>query len=51
MGSCPYSDIELQYWDGVANPMGDACDDCTDVDCEHNLNPDPREWHPGPWDD
>lgn len=26
--SCPYSDEELDYWDGVCNPMGDACYEC-----------------------
>jgi hypothetical protein len=32
---CPYSEEELQEWDSVANPMGDACFDCEDCDCEH----------------
>jgi len=44
--SCPYSEEDLDYWDGVANPMGEACNDCQDYDCDHNPNtPDdaPRE--------
>ena len=45
--SCPYSDIELAYWDGVCNPMGDACNSCEEHDCEHNLNG-PDEF--GPFD-
>lgn len=28
--SCPYSESELEYWDGVANPMGQDCYDCDD---------------------
>jgi hypothetical protein len=36
--SCPYSDEELQYWDGVTNAMGKECDSCEDFDCEHNTN-------------
>jgi len=39
MGHCPYSDEELQEWDSVTNPMGSACDDCPNLDCEHNPNP------------
>lgn len=35
---CPYSDEELQKWDSVTNPMGPACSDCEDYDCEHNPN-------------
>lgn len=35
--SCPYSDETLQKWDSVANPIGAACMDCDDPDCEHNL--------------
>ena len=47
-GYCPYSDEELEYWDGVSNPMGSECNDCEEYDCEHNLNPDPSEpyWDP-----
>lgn len=33
--SCPYSDEELQEWDSVCNPMGDACSMCQDCDCDH----------------
>lgn len=33
--SCPYSDEELDYWDGVCNPMGDACYECGEWECEH----------------
>lgn len=43
MSYCPYSDEELQFWDSVSNPMGDACDDCDDYDCEHNPNMSPEE--------
>ena len=35
---CPYSSEELDYWDGVYNPMGDACNECGEWECEHNLN-------------
>ncbi len=38
--SCPYSDKELDYWDGVCNPMGEACYTCEEYDCDHNENPD-----------
>lgn len=37
--SCPYSSEELDLWDGVCNPMGDACDECGEFECEHNSNP------------
>ncbi len=43
MSYCPYSEEELQKWDSVSNPMGEACSDCTEYDCEHNPNPDPSE--------
>ena len=46
--SCPYSDEELDYWDGVSNPMGDACNDCLNYECEHNMNADPDMPMP-PW--
>lgn len=36
--SCPYSDEQLDYWDGVSNPMGKACYECEEWDCEHNPN-------------
>ena len=36
--SCPYSDEELDFWDSVANPIGNACFDCDDLECEHNDN-------------
>jgi len=32
---CPYSEEELQEWDSVCNPMGDACFTCEDCDCDH----------------
>lgn len=32
---CPYSEEELQKWDSVCNPMGDACYTCEDCDCDH----------------
>ncbi len=35
--SCPYSEQDLELWDGVYNPMGDACDECENYECEHNL--------------
>jgi hypothetical protein len=35
--SCPYSHEELEYWDGVCNPMGPECYECEDYDCEHNA--------------
>jgi len=41
--SCPYSDAELDYWDGVANPMGGACYSCQEYECEHNFNMDNPE--------
>jgi len=39
--ACPYSDEVLDKWDGVSNPMGRACNNCENYDCEHNPNPDP----------
>lgn len=33
--SCPYSEEELQKWDGVSNPMGKPCQSCYQCDCEH----------------
>lgn len=36
--SCPYSDEELAYWEGVCNPIGDACYSCEEWECEHNEN-------------
>jgi len=33
--SCPYSEAELQGYDSVCNPIGDACSTCDDCDCEH----------------
>ena len=35
MTSCPYSEEELAIWDGVTNPMGDACYVCDECECEH----------------
>ena len=34
---CPYSSEVLDYWDGVCNPMGEACYSCEEEDCEHNF--------------
>lgn len=39
---CPYPDDLLDKWDNVANPIGDACNDCTQYECEHNLKADPE---------
>ncbi len=39
--ACPYSDEELEKWDGVTHPMGNACNDCENYECEHNPNGDP----------
>ena len=36
--SCRWSDEELEYWDGVTNPMGMECNECAEWDCEHNCN-------------
>lgn len=36
---CPFSDAELAYWDGSANPMGEACNSCHDYECPHNPDP------------
>lgn len=33
--SCPYSEEELQEWDSVCNPMGDACYTCDECGCDH----------------
>lgn len=41
---CPYSDTALDYWDGVYNPMGDACYNCDEFECEHNANFDNPNW-------
>ncbi len=35
MSSCPYSDEELEKWDSVTNPLGDACHVCDNCYCEH----------------
>ena len=40
---CPYSDEELEFWDSVNNPMGNACFKCDEWNCEHNFNPDNPE--------
>ena len=32
---CPYSDEELEKWDSVCNPMGPACSECNDCECDH----------------
>lgn len=32
--SCPYSEEELERY-GVCNPMGSACSDCGECECEH----------------
>jgi len=48
---CPYTDEQLQFWDGVTNPMGEACHDCEDYDCEHNPNPNGEFEPPDGYDD
>jgi hypothetical protein len=48
--NCPYSDVELDYWDGVSNPMGSACNECEEYECEHNPNPDPSYYEPDPYE-
>ena len=35
---CPYSEGELENWEGVDNPMGKACSACLEYDCGHNAN-------------
>lgn len=46
--SCPFSIEELEYFDGVVNPMGEACNDCEDFECEHNNNDgNPNNWSDG----
>ena len=35
MTACPYGEEALQEFDGVCNPMGDACRDCSDCACDH----------------
>jgi len=42
MHYCPFSEEELDEFDGVSNPMGDYCNDCENTDCEHNPNPGPE---------
>lgn len=37
---CPYSEDELDRWDGVNNPMGNFCYECEEWECEHNANGD-----------
>jgi len=37
---CPYSEDELDRWDGVDNPMGNFCYECEEWECEHNANGD-----------
>ncbi len=32
---CRYTDEQLQEWDGVANPMGEACRNCRECTCSH----------------
>ena len=47
--NCPYSSEELDHWDGVSNPMGEACNECGEWECEHNPNGDPAEnWFDDP---
>ena len=45
---CPYSDEELQYFDGVNNPMGDECRNCQNFECEHNFT---EQYDDGPGED
>jgi len=48
MMSCPYSEMELEKWDSVCNPMGEACSSCEEFDCDHNDNFDnPNLWTEG----
>lgn len=42
--SCPFSEFELDMFDGVVNPMGEPCNTCYDYECEHNNNEDNPEW-------
>lgn len=49
--SCPYSQAELEKWDGASNPMGDDCYTCTDFECEHNANIENPELVPGDRED
>lgn len=35
MMSCPYSERELERWDSVCNPIGEACYSCDECECEH----------------
>jgi hypothetical protein len=35
MSYYPYSEDELQEWDSVCNPMGDACYQCDECECDH----------------
>jgi len=35
---CYYTDDELQKYDGIANPIGKACYNCDELQCEHNEN-------------
>lgn len=50
--SCPYSNEELLRKKGETKPIGEACNDCRNYDCEHNPN-DPTDplmvVSPGPW--
>jgi len=57
--SCPYSEEQLQLFDSVANPIGDACRTCDECDCEHWEGSCPEDcqktdkWPEcgGPWSD
>jgi len=46
---CPHTAEELEYWDGVSNPMSAACDDCSEFDCIHHptgeYSYDPYEYY------
>jgi len=44
--SCPFTESELEIFDGVANPMGEVCMDCEDWECEHNNNLDNPNYEP-----
>ncbi len=32
---CAYSDIEVEKWEDVSNPIGEACSNCFNCECEH----------------
>lgn len=36
--TCPYTEFQLEVWDGVCTPMGEVCYSCEEFGCEHNAN-------------